>query len=160
MNCPNCNTPIAPNELACPICNTPVSQYGAPQGFQQVPPQGFQQVPPQGFQQVPPQGFVPPGYTQKELSVFQSYGWFLGGLGIHDFYAGYRKKGLRHAFLSRLSLLFFAFFFLFTDLEHIEEQPFMCFVLCACFIIFIINNIWAIVETVSVKNDSNNVPMR
>ena len=95
----------------------------------------------------------------KSHKTFQMYGWFLGGIGIHDLYAGYTKKAAIHAILTRIEMISFAAFFLFADLSNIEDEPFWCLVLLAGFFTFLGNNIWAIVETATIKVDSNNIQM-
>ena len=73
MNCPRCNNPIPPGATLCPFCGTPVYQQP-----------GFAQ---QNFG-------VAPGYQQKSRLVYIILAIFLGGLGIHNFYAGHTTNGV------------------------------------------------------------------
>jgi TM2 domain-containing membrane protein YozV len=89
---------------------SPQPQYtpppGTPMPGQAPPPPQYQQQPPQqqcGYQQPPqqPYGYQQPYVnpadiktTDKDRMVAGLLGIFLGSLGIHKFYLGYRNEGL------------------------------------------------------------------
>lgn len=75
MNCQYCNNPVPANVTTCPSCGAQITQQQA----QQQPPQQPQVV---IMQQAAPQ--TPP----KSRIAYQLLALFLGGLGIHNFYAG------------------------------------------------------------------------
>ena len=111
MNCPNCNHQIPPYVSHCPNCRVAIRQpqqyqqqyqqpgYQQPQQYQQQYQQpGYQQ--PQQYQQQP--GYQQGGYMvpPKSRVTFILLGIFLGGLGIHNFYAGYTGRAVAQLLLN------------------------------------------------------------
>ena len=164
MNCPHCNATLEPGTAVCPNCGTPIQpvpQQGfQPQGFQPQgyaqPQQGFPQQgyaqPQQGFPQQgyaqPQQGFPqqqrpvpPPNYVPKKLATYKTYGQWLGGWGVHDFYAGYKGKGIAHVCLFAGGLI-------------------SLFILWPLVALWIGNIIWAIIEINKTKVDAYGIPMQ
>ena len=113
MNCPYCNNPVPPGTNSCPACGAPVENpvpygqppYGQPQAYGQQPygqPQGYGQQP-YGQPQPQPYGQQPYGQPlplPKSKTTFVLLGVLLGGLGIHNFYAGYTTKGIIQLVIS------------------------------------------------------------
>jgi len=97
-------------------------QYGQPQ-YGQQPMQVYQQMPVQHYYGNPP----------KNRLAYILLALFLGGLGIHNFYAGYTSKGVAQLLLTLL--LFW------TILVPIAVW------------------IWTIVEMVTVDHDAQGNPM-
>ena len=88
MKCPYCENEVPPNVMNCPSCGAavaqqPVSQQPAPQVIVQTV-------------QAAPQVVTAP----KSRAAYILLGLFLGGLGIHNFYAGYTGTGLIQLVLS------------------------------------------------------------
>ena len=65
MNCPNCNNPITPEVSYCPKCG-------------------------RAFQNPSSENIL----LQKNRLVYILLGIFLGCWGVHNFYAGYKKKAV------------------------------------------------------------------
>ena len=129
----------------------PPSMYGRPTGFGDVngpiavasatigelppppppPPAGSAQRPPAEPSLVPAAAtlFAIPELKPKSRLAFILLGIFLGSFGIHNFYAGYTKRGV-----AQLCLTVFTFFYG-----------------------SIVTWIWAVVEVCSVDRDKNNV---
>ena len=87
MNCPYCNNPVPANVSQCPCCGAPVQQQYAP------PPPQQQYAPPQQQYAPPPPQYAQQPYASYPVSdksrvAYILLGLFLGGLGIHNFYAG------------------------------------------------------------------------
>ena len=74
MNCQYCNNPVPANATTCPGCGAQVAQQPQQQAPQQPQVVIMQQAAPQS----------PP----KSRIAYQLLALFLGGLGIHNFYAG------------------------------------------------------------------------
>ena len=89
MKCNYCGNEVPSGSLTCPSCGGPVQQ---PQG---VP---MQQAP----QGVPPvqQGMIP---GQKSRTVYILLAFFLGTLGVHNFYAGRIVQGVVQSLITTLS---------------------------------------------------------
>jgi TM2 domain-containing membrane protein YozV len=99
MNCQYCNNPLPPNANNCPNCGA----AAAPQPqFQQAPP------PPQTVQQVVIQqaGPAAPALPPKSRLTYILLACFLGGLGIHNFYAGYTGRGIAQLLITLLTCWF------------------------------------------------------
>lgn len=75
----------------------------------QPAPQGYstQQHPQQPYPQQMP---YPAMHIAKSKTAFTLLGIFLGGLGIHNFYAGYTNKGLAQLLIAILSCGYLAIF--------------------------------------------------
>lgn len=97
----------------------PSGMYGAP------PPQANYGAAPYG---VMPQ--VPPGYyPRKQKVVYVLLAIFLGGLGIHNFYAGYTKTAVIQ----------------------------LCISVLTCGLLSLVSWVWAIVEACTVEVDAKGV---
>ena len=96
MKCEYCNNAVPENSVKCPSCGAPVSAAAAP-----AQPPAMPQViyinNQQGGVHVPPKS-----KTTAALLAF-----FLGPLGIHNFYLGYTTRGVIQLILS---LTFFGLF--------------------------------------------------
>jgi TM2 domain-containing membrane protein YozV len=110
--------------------------YAPPPGYAQQPP--AYAPPPYAQQPVYPQQAPPVFYAQPAPPNYQApksriayilLGVFLGGLGIHNFYAGYTNKGLAQLLISVLTCGYGA----------------------------IVSWIWAIIEICTVDKDSRNI---
>ena len=78
MNCIKCNAELKDGAKFCDAC-------GSPQVATQVQP-----PPPQAPGSLP----VPPGLPPRKLVTYRMLAFFLGSLGVHDFYAGYTIRGV------------------------------------------------------------------
>jgi len=128
----------------------PPQGYASP-GYGAPPPQVFVQqfgygMPPQQPGTVPPQGNAQILYDQKSRTTYQVLSFFLGWLGVADFYAGHIVTALSH-----LSLFVLAFFLCCAESE--EAVGLGGFIVIA-------NGVWAGVETFLVKTDGKGVPMK
>lgn len=116
----------------------PQQPYGQPQQPYGQPQQPFGQDPNQyQYQYMPNQQPFGQPYQQKSKLAAGLLGIFLGGLGIHNFYLGYQKKGLIQLLVSTLTCGIGAF-------------PM---------------SVWGLVEgiqilTGSINVDANNVPLK
>ena len=123
MYCRNCSSPIDSNATSCPRCGqpsetVPVGQPGQPApGQPAAPGQPFSPAPGQPFSPAPGQpglpGQAPYGQPQpmvmqgaaagaKQRMVYILLALFLGGLGIHNFCAGYTGKGVAQLLITLL----------------------------------------------------------
>lgn len=114
MQCQYCNNELPPGVPKCPSCGAPAPTVQ--QAPQQFPQQGMpmqQQYPPQ--QQYVPQGGGTPYYTPqtnippyatppKNRISYILLAVFLGGLGVHNFYAGYSGRGIAQLLITVLTL--------------------------------------------------------
>ena len=124
----------------------PYAPQQQPQMQQQMPyaqqPQMQQQMPyaqqPQ-MQYAPQQqynGYAPmqptmaAGTMQKSRITYILLGVFFGGLGVHNFYAGYTGRAIAQLLISVLTL----------------------------FILSIISSVWALIEVCTVKQDGKGIP--
>ena len=109
----------------------PQMQY-APQ--QQMPYAPQQQMPYAPQQQnsgyAPVQPAMAAGVEQKSRVAYILLGVFLGGLGVHNFYAGYTGRGIVQLLISVLSSFMLSF----------------------------ISCLWALVEVCTVKQDGKGIP--
>ena len=132
--------------------------YGAPQQTGYVQP-GYPQT---GYVQpgygAPQQtGYVQPGYgvpqqpayVPKSKVAYQLLAFFIGGIGVHDFYAGHKKNGIIHL------CLWIVVMFLYIVFIATHEFAFLLIEL----IISLANWIWALVQLFTVKNDGDGNPM-
>lgn len=84
---------------------------------------------------------------RKSIVAFILLGFFFGGLGIHNFYAGYKSDGMKQLLISLLSplILWLLFGFFIGSIIHL-------FVTLAIFI-------WVIIDLISKNCDANGVEM-
>jgi len=141
MKCPYCSNTIPQGSARCPSCGAPAPEpppvtpaappppppphpYGAPPPY----PPPYPPPPPVVIYTNPPQPVGPP----KSRTSFVLLGVFFGGLGLHNFYAGYSTKGIVQLLLTLLS----------------------------CGYGGLISWIWAVIEVCTVTVDSKGVPMK
>lgn len=112
--------------------------YAAPQqtGYYAAPRQ-------QGYAQQPAR-------SDKSRIVYQILCFFLGGLGIQDFYAGRNNDGIIH-----LSIFFVA-----VILGAIGGGNGIPGLIGFGFILNVANGLWALVQIFTVKNDGSGNPMK
>ena len=94
MNCIKCNAPLKDGAMFCDACGAPQQPQGAPQQQYAQPQQGFPQ---QQYAQPQMPGSVPvppPGLPPRKLVTYRMLAFFLGTVGVHDFYAGYTVRGV------------------------------------------------------------------
>ena len=127
MKCQYCGNEVAPGCQNCPSCGAAAPQPAQQQPF--VPQNG-----PAG-QYVQPAANIPAGYEQKSRIVYIVLGIFLGGLGVHNFYAGYNSRGVIQLLITLI-------------LGWWLVVPWIGVV------------IWNIVEICTVDKDANSVPMK
>lgn len=100
----------------------------------------------------PPNGGVP---AAKDAFLFYILGIFTGLLGLHNFYAGYKRRGIIQfsVFCLHLTALFyFALFEPLTAARTFVSSPFLLF-LPSLFVYC-----WNLFEVVIVKTDAKGVP--
>ena len=138
--------PISQPPQAQPISQPiPPQPYGQPYG-QPMPQQPYGQPMPQPYGQPQQQVFVqnvvqtPP----KSRVAYILLAFFLGGIGVHNFYAGYVGKGV-----AQLLLNWFVFWPLGIGLS---------FLILPLALLFVIP-IWNIIEMIVVDRDASGQPM-
>lgn len=98
--CPNCGMSLAPNTTRCIKCGAAVQPMLPQQP--DFPPQPQYQMAPQ----LPPQGYPQPEaplISDKSRTAFILLAIFLGGLGIHNFYAGFSTRGVIQLLITLLT---------------------------------------------------------
>lgn len=90
----------------------------------------------------------------KSRGVYVMLGVFLGALGVHNFYAGHIARGVAHLCLGMWFFLGFL-----VRVSRAEDPIDVSFAFLNLFIVFLVNSIWAIVEIITIKNDSKGIPM-
>ena len=118
MRCNFCTNEIPAGSAHCPACGAPVT---APQA-QQVPP-AYQQPLQPNYQILNP---------AKSRVAYILLAVFIGGLGVHNFYAGYTGRGVAQLLISILS----------------------------CGSLAPISGIWALIEACTVTTDATGLPMQ
>jgi len=102
MKCEYCDNEVPYGVTRCPSCGAVVKAEPPP-----PPPQPAQPVQPTIVAGVSPVGVVMPGavvvHPSKSKTVYVILAILIGGLGIHNFYAGYILRGLVQLLLSTLS---------------------------------------------------------
>lgn len=111
MDCPYCNNPLPPNVSSCPSCGAAVRQQPAQQQYAPPPPQQ-QYAPPPPPQYAQQQPYAPPVASTKSRVVYIVLGLFLGGLGIHNFYAGRTGAGVAQLIINVVAWGLISTFFL------------------------------------------------
>lgn len=122
MQCPYCGNDVNPGVSRCPSCGASIPHNAAQPSY---PATGT----PSPFPSQQPGGTN----GAKSKIAYILLGVFAGGLGIHNFYAGYTTKGIIQAVLWVLGL--------FTG-----------------GILIIIPAIWALIEVCKVRKDANGIP--
>ena len=138
MKCPKCNADLPDDSNFCTQCGATLATAEA-QAAQEVPaqPQAAPPPPPPQYQvppPPPPQFQVPPPpppamVNQKSRTVYIILAIFLGGLGVHNFYAGRTGIGVAQLLITIFS--------------------------CGTIPIWL----WALVEACIVTTDGNGIPM-
>lgn len=122
--CPRCGVSNMMAAANCTHCSTPYPYRP------QAPAQQYYQGPQYPSQPIPIALIYPP----KSRVAFILLGLFLGGLGIHNFYAGYSGRGA-----AQLLIIIFTFWLIFP--------------------IFIVG-IWVIIEIIAIDTDASGQRMR
>lgn len=97
----------------------------------------------------------------KSRSVYVMLGLFFGTLGVHDFYAGDIGRGVTHFVLALLGAsCFVAASSYFIDLlnNHLIYYDISAFILIGK-IIGLVNLLWALYDTIFIKDDGKGTPM-
>ena len=103
MFCPSCGNEVAPQAVVCVKCGGPIGVGG---------------------------GVPASGGLAKSRTAFILLGVFLGGLGVHNFYAGYSGRGIAQLLITVLSCGFGA----------------------------LVSAVWAIIEVCTVQVDATGRP--
>ena len=98
MDCPYCNNPLPPNVNQCPSCGAAVRQQPAQPQYAPPPQQQYAPPPPPYAPQ-----YAPPVMSTKSRTVYVLLAIFLGGLGIHNFYAGRTGSGIAQLLITLIS---------------------------------------------------------
>ena len=125
MKCNYCGNEVPDGSLTCPSCGGAIQQPQA--ASQQQAPQGA--PPGQQTVVVVQQGPAP---VPKSRTVYILLAFFLGTLGVHNFYAGRIVQGVVQLLITIIS----------------------------CGFLSGISGIWALVEMFTVTQDSKGVPMQ
>jgi len=138
MYCRNCGVQMQPGVYVCTQCGVPagVGNKFCPNCGAQTDVNAVMCVK-CGVGFLPPQSYAPPGVEQKSVIVAALLAFFLGTLGIHNFYLGYTSKAVAQLLISLLS----------------------------CGMGAVIVQVWAIVEGVqlltgSINMDANGIPLK
>ena len=148
MYCRNCGTPLKPDNYICTKCGVPagVGNKFCPSCGKATDEKAVMCVscgvyfsPPQQF--TPQQNFAPPGTQQRSKLVAALLAFFLGTLGVHNFYLGYTDRGVTQLLLTLVGSFF------------------------TCGISAFAVQVWAIVEGVqlltgTISTDANGNPLR
>jgi len=133
MKCPKCNADLPDDSNFCTQCGATLAAAEAQEvtEAQEITETQTQAAPPPPPQyQVPPPPPPPPAVAnQKNRTVYIILAIFLGGLGVHNFYAGRTGIGVAQLLITIFS--------------------------CGTVPIWL----WAIVEACIVTTDGNGVPM-
>lgn len=101
MKCEYCNNEVQPGAANCPACGAPVPAVNVTPAAAPAPRQApvhAASVQPQYQQQYS----TPP----KRRLVYILLAVFIGEFGVHNFYAGYTKRGLLQLLIGLLGLPF------------------------------------------------------
>lgn len=104
MYCRNCSAQTQPGTYVCTQCGAPAgagNRYCPNCGAQTDANAVFCVKCGSGF--VPVQNAVPPGVDQKSKLAAALLAFFLGSLGVHNFYLGYTNKAVAQLLISLLS---------------------------------------------------------
>ena len=136
MNCKYCGQMIEESVKFCPHCGKSTAE----ETVKAESANTYESIPSPAVTPVPP---AAPAVEQKSRTVAGLmgilFGIFLGGLGIHNFYLGYTKKGL--------------------------TQLLIC-ILGACLVVGpLVSGIWCLVEGImilsgSINTNANGVPLK
>ena len=117
--CPDCGHMVSTAAPACPSCGRPFTQAAPASPFQHLPqpvpyaPQPVQYIAPVQYAQ---QVIVAPAYQPalmtppKSRGIYIVLALFLGGLGVHNFYAGYNGRGAAQLVITLVTGLSGGFF--------------------------------------------------
>lgn len=121
MKCEYCDNEVPVGSNRCPYCGAAVKVV-------QSCPTAAPAASPQTLSQMQPGQVV--GEPAKKRSTYMILAFFLGALGVHNFYAGYMGRAIAQLLISVLSFGMLAF----------------------------VSGIWAFIELFVVKQDARNVP--
>lgn len=124
MQCPYCGNDVNAGVSRCPSCGASIP-HNAPQASYAS---SSTSLPSSAMQQ--PAG----ANAAKSKMAYILLGVFAGGLGIHNFYAGYTTKGVIQALISVVGGAFTAG------------------------LASLISEIWALIEVCNVRKDASGVP--
>jgi len=142
MYCRNCGVQIQPGVYVCMQCGVPagVGNKFCPNCGAQTDVNAVMCVN-CGVGFLPPQNYAPPGVAQKSALAGALLAFFLGTLGIHNFYLGYTSKAVTQLLLTLVGSVI------------------------TCGLSAIAVQVWAIVEGVqlltgSITSDGNGIPLK
>ena len=142
MYCRNCGVQMQPGVDVCTQCGVPagVGNKFCPNCGAQTDVNAVMCVK-CGVGFLPPQSYAPPGVEQKSVIVAALLAFFLGTLGIHNFYLGYTNKAVTQLLLTLVGSVI------------------------TCGLSAIAVQVWAIVEGVqlltgSINMDANGIPLK
>ena len=133
MNCIHCGNDIPYGAVTCPSCGAPAPAQQPPPPQQQYappPPQQYAPPPQQQYYAPPPpqqQYYAPPPPPQSTKSrlVYVILAFFLGGFGVHNFYAGRTAAGVIQLLLTLLTCgagSVIVFFWLIFDILFVKKD--------------------------------------
>jgi TM2 domain-containing membrane protein YozV len=104
MYCRNCGAPLQPGTYVCTKCGVPagVGNQFCPNCAAPTDVNAVMCVK-CGVFFAPPQNFAPVGEEQKSKLVAALLAFFLGTLGIHNFYLGYTNRAVTQLLLTLLA---------------------------------------------------------
>ncbi|MFM0184162.1 zinc ribbon domain-containing protein [Paraburkholderia nemoris] len=123
ISCPECNISISDRATACPSCGYPIATGGTLGLAAGVSSPVSHVV-----------------TVAKSRGIYIIIGLLLGGLGLHDFYAGYNGRGA-----AKLVILFIPFLLDATT----------GFATGFSIIAIVINGIWSLIDICTVKKDKS-----
>ena len=92
--CPHCGAPNKPGATVCEYCEKPLvetAQAAAPEAESEI--KSYSQPNSQSYSQSGSQSYSQAPVGAKSKLVAALLGIFLGSLGIHKFYLGYKREG-------------------------------------------------------------------